>query len=151
MKPLFPLFVTSAAEFARAKIFWAELFAEVATHNHQASEWAPWTHEESWSPDPEFTDGAVMLSRYSQSQNKGVRVQQNSAGYADDDLGLESWMDVFGEDLLPRPVPNLFLGGVPTAENVGVFKALLSTWMDRSIQMPAMVTHIDECRKHRPR
>lgn len=144
MPELFPDFVTNRTSFRQAKAFWAQLANEQAAALEQTGEWAPWTQEDEWSDDPELMDGAVVFSLYSATQNKGLRVQQSRLSLQKESAPhVCSWTNVFGEGLLERPIPNLFIGTVPTDENLPLLRRLVRQWFDRHTNKETMQTFIN--------
>lgn len=89
-------------------------------------------------------DGAVVFSLYSASQNKGFRVQQSALSIQKEKAPyVSSWTDVFGEGFLERPIPNLFIGTIPTDENVPLLRRLVRQWFDQRVDQETMQAFID--------
>src|SRR5258708_16756019 len=144
MPEFFPNFVVSREEFLRAKAFWSRIAAEEASALGQEGEWGRWLHEEEWRNDPELMDGALVCSLYSASQNKGFRVQQSAISVQDDKKPyVNSWTAVFGENFIERPIPNLFIGAIPTDENLPLLRRLIRHWFDTTVDQDAMQAFVD--------
>jgi hypothetical protein len=143
MPVLFPDFSTDRAAFERAKYFWSQLANEVVSTADQTGEWTSWFQILAWKDDPEMMEGAVVYSLYSASQNKGFRVQQYADRTKDEEPFITSFMDVFGEGHLDRPIPNLFIGAIPTNENLPLIRLLIARWFDRSVDSDAMNTFLE--------
>ena len=145
MAELFPDFIKSSDTFFRAKAFWRDLAREQATVLGQQNEWAQWAHEDEWSDDPEFMDGAVVFTCYSASQHKGFRVQQSAlcAG-PEKKPHVCPFMDMAGEGILERPIPNLFIGTIPMDENLALIRRLIHHWFRKDVDFDAMHRFLEE-------
>ncbi|OQB36222.1 MAG: hypothetical protein BWY06_02882 [Candidatus Latescibacteria bacterium ADurb.Bin168] len=143
MPELFPDFIVSEESFRQAKEFWRELVREQMAALGQMGDWAPWTHEEAWSSDPDSVDGAVILSVYSASQNKGLRVQQSAtSAHKDKKPFVGGYTDIFGEGILERPIPNLCIDAIPADENLSSIKKIVGYWFDIGIDQTAMQAYL---------
>jgi hypothetical protein len=138
MPELFPAFASDRAAFEGAQVFWARLANEEVSVAAQVGEWSSWFQIIAWKDDPEMMEGAVVFSLYSASQNKGFRVQQYADRTKDEEPFITSFTDVFGEGHLDHPIPNLFIGGIPTDENLSLIRRLMARWFDRSVDRDAM-------------
>lgn len=144
MAELFPDFVTSPAAFEQAKEFWRKLAQEEADTLGQHGEWEKWFHEEEWREDSELMDGAVVFTWFSTSQHKGLRVQQYTLSRRSSSApSVQPFMDVVGEGVLPRPIPNLFIGAAPTEANIAVLRRLVAHWFRKDISYEAMAEFIE--------
>jgi hypothetical protein len=138
MPELFPDFATDRAAFERAKVFWSKLANEEVSAAAQAGEWTSWFQILAWENNLEMMEGAVVHSLYSASQNKGLRVQHYADRTKDEEPFITSFTDVFGEGHLERPIPNLFIGVIPTDENLPLIRRLIARWFERSVDREAM-------------
>ena len=144
MPELFPEFATSPECFLQAKAFWRELARDQAEALGQQGEWASWAHEEEWRDDPELMDGALVFSLFSASQHKALRVQQSALSvYTKKKAYVSSFMDVFGDGVLERPIPNMFIGAIPTDENLPLIRRLIYEWFRRDINIGAMQSFLE--------
>ncbi|MEO5958154.1 MAG: hypothetical protein ABIR80_03485 [Opitutaceae bacterium] len=131
MPALFPDFATDRAAFERSKVFWSQLADEEVSTAAQVGEWTPWFQILAWEDSSEMMEGAVVFSLYSVSQNKSFRVQQFTDRTKDDEPFITSFTDAFGEGHLDRPIPNLFIGAIPTDENLPLIRRLIARWFGR--------------------
>jgi hypothetical protein len=144
MPELFPDFISNRESFEKAKAFWGLLASEEAAKLNQDGEWLPWFQNEEWRADPELMDGAVVFSLYSACQNKGLRVQQSACCVSREKSPfVASFTDMFGEGCLDRPIPNLFIGTIPTDENLPLLRRIVCRWFDKRVDQEAMETFVD--------
>ena len=144
MPELFPDFASSPESFERAKAFWSQLATEEASALGQVGEWTTWFQLLGWEDDREMMDDAVVFSLYSASQNKGLRVQQSSRCISKkEEPYVASFTDVFGEGHLARPIPNLFIGAIPTDENTLLLRRLIARWFDRNVDSKLMNAYLE--------
>ncbi len=139
MSELFPDFVFNRETFESAKLFWSKMATEEAIALAQGDEWTSWFQIPEWEDDPEMMDGAVVFTLYSASQNKAIRVQQSCRSVSkEEEPYVASFTDVFGVGHLDLPIPNLFIGAIPTDENLPLIRRLIARWFNRSVDLKAM-------------
>lgn len=145
MPELFPEFISSPDAFDRAKAFWQKLADEEAAALGQSSEWRPWFSEAQWRDSPILMDGAVVFSLYSESQNKGLRVQQSACSASKKPSPyVASFTDTFGEGGLERPIPNLFIGAIPTDENENLIHKIVGHWFRTEVDSRTMQAFLEK-------
>jgi hypothetical protein len=144
MPEIFPHFIDDPMVFQQAKAFWKKLAYDEAETLGQQGEWEKWAHEEDWSNDPELVDGAVVFTLFSASQHKGLRVQQSALSVSPDKKPyVSSFMDVVGDGLYQHPIPNLFIGAIPTEENLPLIRRLVNQWFRNDVDSDKMRSFIE--------
>jgi hypothetical protein len=144
MPELFPHFIMDPQAFMQANAFWKALACHEADALGQKGEWERWAQEEEWSYDSSLMDGVVIFTLYSVTQHKGLRVQQSVLGAnAEPKPYVSAFMDVAGEGFYERPIPNLFIGVVPTHENLPLIQNLVRHWFRKDVDASVMQNFIE--------